>query len=64
MKTRADIPINRRWPGKWATRIALYRPDGTLWIKVETDLTEAEREHLYDIIVAAIGREESMGGEG
>ena len=61
MKSRASIPINRRWPGKHAMRLALYRPDGSKAIEVETDLDDALTKRVWEIINEALGRPEVVG---
>ena len=59
MKSRASIPINRRWPGKHAMRLALYRPDGTLAIKVDTDLNKDLTKRVWDLLNEAFAQEET-----
>lgn len=57
MKDRASIPIHKRWPGRFAMRITLYRKAcGGKDFCLETDLTDDEKSALATLLVRILDR--------
>jgi len=59
MLARGAIPINKRWPGKWAVRVQVWRPDGSKQQTIETDMAEGTFAKFMEVVCAALAAPET-----
>jgi len=52
MVENSSLPINKRWPGRWAVRATIYTPNGTS-INIETDLPDRMGKSLLQMLSAS-----------
>jgi len=57
MLNRGAIPINKRWPGKWAIKVQVWRPDGSKQQTIETDMGEETFTKLMEVVCEALTAE-------